>query len=89
MDEAGKGEHAGDVLSRRAFVKSAVAAATVAGAGGVLAQSPSVDEIPIIDAHIHLFDGARPWARDIWALRLIEPSRRLHFLPCIARRRGR
>jgi predicted TIM-barrel fold metal-dependent hydrolase len=53
----GKGENAGDVLSRRAFVTSAVAAATVAAAGGALAQSPSVDEIPIIDAHIHLFDG--------------------------------
>jgi len=60
MDEAGKGEDAGDVLSRRTFVTSAVAAATVAAAGGVLAQSPSVDEIPIIDAHIHLFDGTRP-----------------------------
>jgi len=60
MDEAGKGEDAGDVLSRRAFVTGAVATATVAAAGGVLAQSPSVDEIPIIDAHIHLFDGARP-----------------------------
>jgi len=56
----GKGEDAGDVLSRRAFVTSAVAAATVAAAGGVLAQSPSVDDIPIIDAHIHLFDGTQP-----------------------------
>ena len=56
----GKREDAGDVLSRRAFVTSAVAAATVAAAGGVLAQSPSVDDIPIIDAHIHLFDGTQP-----------------------------
>jgi len=55
----GKGE-AGDVLSRRAFVTSAVAAATAAAAGGALAQSPSVDDIPIIDAHIHLFDGTQP-----------------------------
>ena len=58
MDEAGKGEDAGDVLSRRAFVTGAVA--TVVAAGGGLAQSPSVDDIPIIDAHIHLFDGTVP-----------------------------
>jgi predicted TIM-barrel fold metal-dependent hydrolase len=56
----GKREDAGDVLSRRALVTSAVAAATVAAAGGALAQSPSVDGIPIIDAHIHLFDGTQP-----------------------------
>ncbi len=65
MDEAnparmGKREDAGAVLSRRAFVTSAVAAATVVAAGGVHAQSPSVDDIPIIDAHIHLFDGTQP-----------------------------
>jgi L-fuconolactonase len=50
----------GDLVTRRAFLAGAAAAATVATAGGAFAQSPSVDEIPIIDAHIHLFDGTRP-----------------------------
>ena len=36
------------------------AAYEAAAAGGGLAQSPSVDDIPIIDAHIHLFDGTVP-----------------------------
>jgi predicted TIM-barrel fold metal-dependent hydrolase len=45
--------------SRRTFLAGAAAAA-VAACDGAFAQSASVDNIPIIDAHIHLFDGARP-----------------------------
>jgi L-fuconolactonase len=47
-------------LSRRRFLEFAVVAATAAAFDGAHAQSPSVDNIPIIDAHIHLFDGTRP-----------------------------
>jgi predicted TIM-barrel fold metal-dependent hydrolase len=47
-------------LNRRDFLAGAAAAAIAAGSGGALAQSPSVDHIPIIDAHIHLFDNTRP-----------------------------
>jgi len=47
-------------LSRRAFLACAAGAAAVAAIDGARAQSPSVDNIPIIDAHIHLFDGTRP-----------------------------
>ena len=46
--------------SRRAFLAGAAAAAAVTAWDGAHAQSASVDNIPIIDAHIHLFDGARP-----------------------------
>jgi predicted TIM-barrel fold metal-dependent hydrolase len=46
------------VVSRRTFLAGAAAAA-VAACDGVFAQSASVDNIPIIDAHIHLFDGTR------------------------------
>jgi predicted TIM-barrel fold metal-dependent hydrolase len=35
-------------------------AALAAGPIAALAQSPSVDGLPIIDAHIHIFDGTRP-----------------------------
>jgi predicted TIM-barrel fold metal-dependent hydrolase len=45
-------------LSRRAFLAGATAAAMTA-CDGAFAQSASVDNIPIIDAHIHLFDGTR------------------------------
>ena len=48
------------LLKRREVLMSGGAAALVAGTGGALAQSASVDGIPIIDAHIHLFDGTRP-----------------------------
>jgi L-fuconolactonase len=44
-------------LTRRTVL--AAAAATAAGSVA-RAQSPSVDNIPIIDAHVHLFDGRRP-----------------------------
>ena len=48
-------------VNRRDFLAGAAAATvTAAAAGNVLAQSASVDDIPIIDAHIHLFDGTRP-----------------------------
>lgn len=46
-------------LNRRAFLAGAGAAAVVTACDGALAQSASVDDIPIIDAHIHLFDGTR------------------------------
>jgi predicted TIM-barrel fold metal-dependent hydrolase len=46
------------VVSRRTFLAGAAATAVTA-CDGVFAQSASVDNIPIIDAHIHLFDGTR------------------------------
>ena len=48
-------------LTRRTFLAGAAAAATVAALDPTPApaQSSSVDNIPIIDAHIHLFDGTR------------------------------
>jgi predicted TIM-barrel fold metal-dependent hydrolase len=47
-------------LNRREFLAGVAAAATVAASGSAHAQSASVDHIPIIDAHIHLFDNTRP-----------------------------
>jgi len=47
-------------ISRRAFLAGAAASAAVVALDAAHAQSPSVDNIPIIDAHIHLFDGTRP-----------------------------
>jgi L-fuconolactonase len=47
-------------LNRRMFLAGASAAATVTALQSAFAQSPVVDDIPIIDAHIHLFDGTRP-----------------------------
>jgi predicted TIM-barrel fold metal-dependent hydrolase len=47
-------------LSRRGFLAGAAATAAVASWYGAHAQSASIDNIPIIDAHIHLFDGSRP-----------------------------
>ena len=47
-------------LSRRAFLAGAAAVAAVAALDGAHAQSASVDSVPIIDTHIHLFDGTRP-----------------------------
>lgn len=47
-------------LNRRDFLAGAAAAVSAAAAGSALAQSASVDQIPIIDSHIHLFDGTRP-----------------------------
>jgi predicted TIM-barrel fold metal-dependent hydrolase len=47
-------------LPRRTVLIGGAAAALVAGPGRALAQSASIDNLPIIDAHIHLFDGTRP-----------------------------
>jgi L-fucono-1,5-lactonase len=47
-------------LNRREFLASAAALAAAAASTGALAQGASVDRIPIIDAHIHLFDNTRP-----------------------------
>jgi len=47
-------------LPRRAVLVGGATAALLAGPGRALAQSASVDNLPIIDAHIHLFDGTRP-----------------------------
>jgi len=53
-----------DKLSRRKFIgTAALAGATLPGAlGRALAAgpAPAMDSIPIIDSHIHLFDGNRP-----------------------------
>ena len=52
-----------DTMSRRRFIGTAtVAGAGLSGAMRTLAQAaaPAVDAIPVIDAHIHLFDGTRP-----------------------------
>ena len=46
-------------FSRRIFLAGATAAAAVASWDGAHAQSAGIDNIPIIDAHIHLFDGTR------------------------------
>jgi L-fuconolactonase len=51
-------------ISRRQFVGTAAmaVAALSGGMNSALAADPpaSVDSIPVIDSHIHLFDGARP-----------------------------
>ena len=47
-------------LNRRDFLAGAVAVAAAAASGRALAQGASVDHVPIIDAHIHLFDNTRP-----------------------------
>lgn len=51
-------------MNRRAFLAGAVAAAALSAAGSAAAQSSGLDEIPIIDTHIHLFDGTRPLGAD-------------------------
>jgi L-fuconolactonase len=47
-------------LSRRKFLAGVAATAAVVSWNSAPAQSASIDNIPIIDAHIHLFDGTRP-----------------------------
>jgi L-fuconolactonase len=47
-----------DLIKRRDVLAGGGAA--LAGSIGAFAQSPSVDNLPIIDAHIHIFDGTRP-----------------------------
>ena len=59
MPASSKLDNAEEGLSRRRFLAFAAVAATAAAFDGAHAQSPSVDNIPIIDAHIHLFDGTR------------------------------
>jgi predicted TIM-barrel fold metal-dependent hydrolase len=54
----GGAENLREGFSRREFLAGAAAVATVAAVGG--AQAESIDDIPIIDAHIHLFDNTRP-----------------------------
>lgn len=51
-------------VNRRDFLAGAAAAVTTAAAGRARAQSANVDDIPIIDSHIHLFDGTRPLGAD-------------------------
>jgi predicted TIM-barrel fold metal-dependent hydrolase len=46
-------------FSRRSFLAGAAAAVTLTALDGAQAQPASDDNIPIIDAHIHLFDGNR------------------------------
>ncbi|MSU23106.1 MAG: amidohydrolase [Opitutus sp.] len=47
-------------LSRRSFVKTAVAATALPGVLQHALAAEPLGEIPIIDTHIHLFDTARP-----------------------------
>ena len=49
-----------NALSRRRFLAGAAASATLVALDGAQAQSANIDSIPIIDTHIHLFDGTRP-----------------------------
>ncbi len=53
-------DRSGAGMRRRDFLAGAAAAVTVAASGEVLAQSASVENIPVIDSHIHLFDGTLP-----------------------------
>ena len=50
----------GDGMNRRTFLAGAAAATAFTVLEGAEAQSPAIDQMPIIDAHIHLFDGSRP-----------------------------
>lgn len=52
-------EHATGI-NRRVFLAGATATAAVTAMDTAVGQSPTADEMPIIDAHIHLFDGTRP-----------------------------
>lgn len=47
-------------LSRRSFVQTVLAATALPGAVGSAVAADAVDEMPIIDSHIHLFDPTRP-----------------------------
>lgn len=46
-------------VNRRDFLAGMAAAAVTAAAPGARAQSAGVHDVPIIDSHIHLFDGNR------------------------------
>jgi L-fuconolactonase len=61
MDKPETAQNSRDDMERRTFIAGAAAAtATFAASGSALAQTASVDNIPIIDAHIHLFDNTTP-----------------------------
>ena len=47
-------------FNRRVFLAGAAAASAAVAAGDAWGQSASVADLPVIDAHIHLFDGTRP-----------------------------
>lgn len=53
-----------DGMNRRSFLAAAAAATALTAVEGAAAQLPALDEIPIIDTHIHLFDGRRPLGAD-------------------------
>lgn len=78
-------------LSRREFLVGAAAIAAVAPWDGAHAQSASIDNIPIIDAHIHLFDGTRPLGAGYMgspAYRAISKSSLPSMYSPLARRAG-
>jgi L-fuconolactonase len=56
-DTSGDLEQPLSLIDRRSFLTGAAALATAAVSKQAFAQTSSVDNIPIIDAHIHLFDG--------------------------------
>ncbi len=47
-------------MQRRAFLESAAAVALTAAAEPMFGVAPSSAPVPVIDAHIHLYDPARP-----------------------------
>lgn len=51
-------------MSRRTFLAGTAAATALNALGSAAAQSSDMDEIPVIDTHIHLFDGTRPLGAD-------------------------
>lgn len=55
---------AGSEINRRTFLAGAAATGALTALGSAAAQSSSMAEIPVIDAHIHLFDGTRPLGAD-------------------------
>ena len=74
-------------MQRRDFVRAAAAAAMAETMMGVAAKAAPLEDIPIIDTHVHLFDSRRPqgvpyagspeWARDMNGVAL--PSTYAHY----------
>ncbi|MCP5411211.1 MAG: amidohydrolase [Alphaproteobacteria bacterium] len=74
-------------MQRRDFVRAAAAAAMAETMMGVAAKAAPLEDIPIIDTHVHLFDSRRPqgvpyagspeWARDMHGVAL--PSTYAHY----------
>jgi len=74
-------------MQRRDFVRAAAAAAMAETMMGVAAKAAPLEDIPIIDTHVHLFDSRRPqgvpyagspeWARDMQGVAL--PSTYAHY----------